>query len=165
MKPLLLALASCSLAGFASSAPAAENPLLRTGDRIVFLGSTLVERARLYGHLETAMQIAAGPGVDGLVFRNLGWSADSVFADSRSYFGTPEEGRERLARNLAEIEPDVIFLCYGTGEAMSVERGWTNQEGASEKSAAGLEKSLSPRRKAAGQTCGEGGSRRGSPMR
>lgn len=117
-------------------------PLLQSGDRVAIVGNTLIERARLYGHLESALQLAPGPEVTGLVFRNLGWSADSVFGDSRSYFGPPEEGRERLGRNLAEIKPQVVFLCYGTGEAMSVDQGWTEERSASDQSASGLEQSL-----------------------
>ncbi len=103
------------------------SPPLRSGDRIVFLGNTLVERARLYGHLEASLQLAAGPGVKDLVFRNLGWSGDSVYGDARSYFGPPAEGRERLARNLGEIKPTVVFLCYGSEIALSSDQGWTNE--------------------------------------
>ncbi|MEM7516358.1 MAG: SGNH/GDSL hydrolase family protein, partial [Planctomycetota bacterium] len=117
-------------------------PLLRSNDRVVFVGGTLIERARLYGHWEAALQVAAGREVTGLSFRNLGWSADSVFGDSRSYFGKPEEGRRRLAATISELKPTVVFLCYGTGEAMSVERGWTNEPGAAVASGAGLEQSL-----------------------
>lgn len=119
----------------------AEEPLLRSGDSVVMIGSTLVERARLYGQLEAALQIAVGPDVKDLTFRNLGWSADSVFADSRSYFGTPEEGRTRLAKNVEELKPSVLFLAYGTGEAMSVDQGWTNEKSAAEVSASGLKAS------------------------
>lgn len=123
-------------------APAAPKPLLQSGDRVAFVGNTLIERARLYGHIESALQLAAGESVENLVFRNLGWSADSVFGDSRSYFGPPQEGRDRLDRNISEVKPNVVFLCYGTGEAMSVEQGWTDEKAASETSGAGLNQSL-----------------------
>lgn len=123
--------------------PLKAEPLLQSGDKVVLIGNTLIERARLYGHFETALQIAAGKDVTDLRFRNLGWSADSVFADSRSYFGPPQEGRDRLAKNVEELEPTVVLLGYGTGEAMSVEQGWTNEAGAAEASAGGLEESLS----------------------
>lgn len=123
--------------------PARAAPLLRTGDRIVFLGNTLIERARLYGQIEAALSVTAGPSVRDLTFRNLGWSADSVFSDSRSYFGPPQEGRDRLAANLQELKPTVIFLAYGTGEAMSVDQGWTNEPEAAAVSASGMAQSLS----------------------
>jgi lysophospholipase L1-like esterase len=118
-------------------------PLLQSGDRVVFIGNTLVERARLFGHLETSLQLAAGPEVKGLIFRNLGWSGDSVFGDARSYFGAPSEGRDRLAKNLGEIKPTVVLLWYGTETALSVDQGWTNEtaNGANQVSGSGLEAS------------------------
>lgn len=126
-----------------SPAAADSAPLLKSGDRVVFIGNTLVERARLFGHLETSLQLAAGPEVKGLVFRNLGWSGDSVFGDARSYFGPPAEGRERLARNLGEIKPNVVLLWYGTETALSVDQGWTDEaaNGANQVSGSGLEAS------------------------
>lgn len=120
----------------------AEDPLLKSGDRIALVGNTVIERARLYGHLEAALQMAPGPEVKNLSIRNLGWSGDSVFGDSRSYFGPPQEGRERLSSVISEIKPQVIFLCYGTGAAMSVDQGWTEEPVYKEPSASGLEGSL-----------------------
>lgn len=140
MKPLL----ACGLLFLAASLAAQDaKPLLRSGDRVVFVGNTLFERARLYGHLETSLQLGAGPPVRGLVFRNLGWSGDSVFGDARSYFGTPSEGRERLARNLGEIKPNVALLCYGTETALSAGQAWTNEteNGANRISGSGPEES------------------------
>lgn len=141
MKSLLI----LGLAALSAFPLRAETPLLQSGDRIVFIGSTLVERARHHGYLEASLQLAAGPEVKGLVFRNLGWSGDSVFGDARSYFGPPAEGRERLARNLAEIQPTVVLLCYGTGAALSADQGWTNEtaDGAARVSASGSERSRS----------------------
>lgn len=137
--PLLLGLALATAPLLAQDA----KPLLQSGDRAVFVGNTFVERARLYGHLETALQLAAGPQVEGLVLRNLGWSGDSVFGDARSYFGPPAEGRERLARNLGEIQPTVAFLWYGAETALSVDQGWTNESAgaAASVSGSGLEAS------------------------
>ncbi len=142
IKKLPFAVGLCLTALLAQAAPAKADPLLQSDDRVVFIGNTLIERARLYGQFEASLQIAAGPEVVGITFRNLGWSADSVFGDSRSYFGTPEEGRGRLAKNVEELKPTVILLSYGTGEAMSVEQGWTNEKQAAEVSGAGLEESL-----------------------
>ena len=117
------------------------DPLFQSNDRIAIIGNTVVERSRLYGHVETALQVAAGPEAQNLVFRNLGWSADSVFGDSRSYFGPPQEGRDRLDTNLGEIKPTIVFLVYGTGAAMSVNQGWTLENGADAESANGLDSS------------------------
>ena len=93
MKRLLTGLLFFSTSLFAQE----TTPLLKSGDRIVLIGNTLLERARLYGQIETDLQIAAGPSVTGITLRNLAWSGDTVFGDARSYFGTPEEGRERTS--------------------------------------------------------------------
>ena len=79
-------------------------------DRIAMVGGGLIERARLSGYLEGTLSKAAGPKVSGLKFRNLGWSGDTVFNDARSYFGKPKEGRERMAKIIAEWKPNVVFL-------------------------------------------------------
>ncbi|NNE90800.1 MAG: SGNH/GDSL hydrolase family protein [Verrucomicrobiales bacterium] len=98
---------------------------LKSGDTIVFVGNTFTERAQRYGHIETALELAAGPKVTGLKFRNLGWSGDSVFGDARSYFGAPKEGRDRLDKGINELKPSVVFLTYGTGAAMTPDQSWT----------------------------------------
>lgn len=128
----------------AGELPAQERstPFLQSGDRIVLVGNTLIERARLYGQLETTLQTAAGPSVTGLTLRNLGWSGDSVFSEARAYFGPPSEGRDRLTRHLGETKPSVVLLCYGTEAALSVDQGWTNEAAHAAASGAGLEKSL-----------------------
>ena len=104
----------------------AADVTLQDNDRVALIGNTFVERAQRFGHLETAMLIASP--AKNLKFRNLGWSGDSVFNDARSYFGPPKEGRDRLGKAIRELEPTVIFLCYGTGAAMSVGRKWTDEK-------------------------------------
>lgn len=116
--------------------------LIRSNDRIAIIGNTLVERARHGGHLETAIQLAAGPKTTGLVFRNLGWSGDTVFGDARSYFGPPSEGRDRLDKIVAEIEPTIVVFCYGTGAATSAGLSWTDEPNAASAPEVGLETSL-----------------------
>jgi len=120
-----------------------NKPILHSGDHVVFLGNTIVERSRHFGQIEAALQLIAGPKVTGLTFRNIGWSGDSVFGDARSYFGKPEEGRERLSTVLEMIKPQVVLVCYGSAAAMSVDQGWTNETAFEKGSASGLEKSLS----------------------
>ena len=139
--PLLTGLLFVSLSLNNGLTAETEGPLLKSGDRIVLIGNTLFERARLYGHLETALQTAAGPEVTGVTLRNLAWSGDSVFGDARSYFGPPSEGRERLNRNLTEVKPSVILLLYGSEAAMSVDQGWTVDPEHADASAAGLDAS------------------------
>lgn len=126
----------------AGSLPAAEPFGLKTGDRVLFVGATFIERAQHTDHLETALHLAAGPEVSGLKFRNLGWSGDSVFADARSYFGPPQEGRDRLQKAVSEFRPTVIIACYGAGEAMSTSQGWTTDPVGADRSRAGDQASL-----------------------
>jgi len=142
MKPFSL-FAAAVFSVFPALAAAADAPLLKAGDRVALVGNTLVERARLYGHLEAALQTAADAAAESITIRNFGWSGDSVLGDSRSYFGPPQEGRDRLDKVIGEFKPTVLVLCYGTGEAMSVDQGWTEEKGKAEQSAAGLDQSLS----------------------
>ncbi|MEC5127220.1 SGNH/GDSL hydrolase family protein [Verrucomicrobiales bacterium BCK34] len=142
MKPTSVRILLCCLAFSLASSVNGEEPLLKSGDRIALIGNTVIERARLHGHIEESLQLAAGPEVKNLTIRNLGWSGDSVFGDSRSYFGPPQEGRERLSAVISEFKPQVIFLCYGTGAAMSVDQGWTDEPIHKEPSANGLQSSL-----------------------
>ncbi len=92
----------------------------RDGDHVLLIGGTFIERAQQYGHLECALNRDPATNV---TFRNLGWSADTVFAESRGIFDTPEKGYERLVEHVRAEEPSVILLCYGQNEAMSFEDG------------------------------------------
>ena len=91
---------------------------LRNGDRVVFLGDTLVEREQQFGWLEL-MLTTAFPDRN-ITFRNLGWSADTPAGDSR--FGLSllqaglepaDEGWKQLVKQLEEARPTVVFLGYG----------------------------------------------------
>jgi lysophospholipase L1-like esterase len=115
----------------------AEAPLLQKGDRIVLIGNSLFERARLFGEIEATLQTSS----DGFSLRNLAWSGDSVFGDARSYFGTPAEGLARLSGHLKEAKPNIILLGYGSEAAMSVSQGWTDDPAHASASANGVEES------------------------
>ena len=83
---------------------------LQDGDRVVFLGDTLMEREGAYGEFETRLT-AAYPDRN-VTFRNLGYSADTPDGLSR---GSSEESKDRFAilRNqLAETKPTVLFVGY-----------------------------------------------------
>lgn len=115
------------LALLAITVPASAEPFaFRSGDRVALVGNTVIERAQNFGHLETLLSLAAGEEVKDLTFRNLGWSGDSVYGDARSYFGPPQEGRERLKRAIEEVKPTVLLVCYGTNAAMTADRAWTD---------------------------------------
>ncbi len=87
------------------------------GDRIVFVGATFFERAQLSEHLETVLTGTLGD--KHVTFRNLGWSADTVYADSRGIFDRPDVGYLRMVEHIRAEEPTVAFICYGQNEAIS----------------------------------------------
>jgi lysophospholipase L1-like esterase len=102
----------------ACSATVLSQPTLRfrDGDHVVLLGATFIERAQLFGHLEAAFTAATGD--HHVTFRNLGWSGDTVFADSRGIFDSPEKGYQRMIAQVRSEEPSVIVICYGQNEAL-----------------------------------------------
>ncbi len=87
------------------------------GDHVAFVGATFVERAQLSEHLEATL--AGGLGQRNVTFRNLGWSADTAFADSRGIFDAPATGYLRMVEHIRAEEPTVVFLCYGQNEALT----------------------------------------------
>ena len=90
---------------------------LLDGDRVVLLGGTFFERAQRYGYLETALQLRFPDRKFSV--RNLGWSADTVFAESRGIFDAPEKGYARMIEQVKGLKPTVIFLHYGGNEAFN----------------------------------------------
>jgi GDSL-like Lipase/Acylhydrolase family len=125
LKLLLAAITGSSLVPLAAARPLpVDGPLaLESGDLVVLLGDTFIERDGNYGHLESALTAAfAGKQVR---FRNLGWSGDTPRAESRAYFGPPEEGFQRLTAQLNELKPTVVISCYGAVDAF---KGAAGQE-------------------------------------
>jgi lysophospholipase L1-like esterase len=114
---ILLALFTVFLA---SPLQAAEFEL-KDGDRVVFLGNTLVEREQRYGHWEAALT-ARNPDKK-IVFRNLGWSGDTVFGEARAGFGDVAHGFKQLKELTIELKPTVIFVAYGTNESYEGKAG------------------------------------------
>ncbi len=95
----------------------------KDGDRVVWIGSTLVEREQKFGHWETAL-IAANPDKN-ITFRNLGWSGDTVHAESRGRFdfSNPEKCFKQLVDQTLALKPTVIFVSYGTNESFEGKEG------------------------------------------
>ena len=87
------------------------------GDHVCLVGATFIERAQLSEHLETALAGAAGQRR--ITFRNLGWSADTAFAESRGIFDAPAAGYLRMVEHIRAEEPTVVFVCYGQNEALT----------------------------------------------
>ena len=94
---------------------------LKPNDRIAMLGGTFIEREQKYGHIEAALTLKHRN--DGIVFRNLGWSGDTVYGDARAGFDNSAKGYERLVALTREVKPTFIVLCYGLNESFDGEAG------------------------------------------
>lgn len=100
---------------------AEETFSLRDGDRVVLIGSTLIEREQRYGYWETALTRRYPD--KSITFRNLGWSGDTVFGDARAGFGTQADGFRHLKEHVLALKPTVIIIGYGTNESFEGPRG------------------------------------------
>ena len=100
-----------SLVCLGGATPVAEPAFkLQKGDHVCYIGNTIAERMQHHGLLETYLH-AADPKHE-LVFRNLGFSGDTIRKRTRSpNFGSPEQW-------LSKEKADVIFCCFGYGEAL-----------------------------------------------
>ena len=114
-----LALTLTLLTTLAPLVRGAEPFELRDGDRVVLLGSTLIEREQRYGYWETLLTTRY-PGV---TFRNLGWSGDTVFGDAQARFGGPADGFAHRQKHLNALKPTVILVAFGTNESFEGEVG------------------------------------------
>jgi lysophospholipase L1-like esterase len=93
------------------------------GDRVVWLGGTLVEREQRYGYWETAL-LLANPGKK-LTIRNLGWSGDTVHGEARGRFdfANAEKCFRQIVEPTLALKPTVILICYGTNESFEGPHG------------------------------------------
>ncbi len=107
-----------SAAGEEASKPAFE---LQDGDRVVLLGGTMIEREQRYAGWEMLMTVLH-PNRH-ITFRNLGWSGDTVWAESRGIFDPPAEGYKRLLAQVRDLKPTVIILGYGANESFAGKKG------------------------------------------
>src|SRR5271166_2321951 len=94
---------------------------LADGDRVVLVGNTLIEREQRYGYWETALT-ALFPDRN-ILFRNLGWSGDTVFGEARARFGSAAEGFRHLKEHVTALKPTVIVVAYGLNESFEGEGG------------------------------------------
>lgn len=91
------------------------------GDRVVLLGGTLIEREQKCGYWELALTLKNKD--KNVTFRNLGWSGDTVWCESRGSFDGPKKGFERTVELVKELKPTVIVLCYGHVESFDGKDG------------------------------------------
>lgn len=105
--------------------PAADPPknpfAFADGDRVVFLGGTLIEREQKYGYWELALTLLNKD--KNVSFRNLGWSGDTVWCESRGSFDGPKKGYENTIALVKELKPTVIVICYGHVESFDGKDG------------------------------------------
>lgn len=97
---------------------------LRDGDRVVLIGDTLIEREGNYGYVET--RLTARYATNNLVFRNLGWSADTPQGQSRVSFDwnkPADEWFKQLMAQVAAVKPTVAIIGYGMANSFDGEAG------------------------------------------
>jgi putative heme-binding domain-containing protein len=121
-------LSLCFLAAASSNAQPPKPFELHDGDRVVFVGDTLIEREQYYGYIEL-MLTTRFPNRN-VTFRNLGWSADTPAGESRCGLSLlqaghepPEEGWRQLEKQLQEARPTVVILGYGMASSFAGEQG------------------------------------------
>jgi lysophospholipase L1-like esterase len=121
----ILIFAAVLIAGFRFSSEASAAPPgkldLKEGDRVLWIGGTLIEREQIYGYWE-AMLTASYPDRT-IKFRNLGWSGDTVWAESRGMFDSPAEGYKRMLAMAQDFKPTLIILAYGGNESFAGSAG------------------------------------------
>ena len=112
------------LVGTAQERPKVE---FRDGERIALVGNEFFEGEQDRGYIET--QLTSRFPDKNLIFRNLGYSGDTVWADARSLcagwdnFGPPDQGFNRLTSLVREIKPTLIFVAYGMNESFDGPKG------------------------------------------
>ncbi len=116
--------AALAVAALLPAQPAAPPKFeVKDGDRIVWVGGTLVEREQRYGYWETALH-AAFPDRQ-FTLRNLGWSGDTVWGEARGRFDydKPDVCFKQLVDQTLALKPTVIFVSYGANESFAGEAG------------------------------------------
>ncbi len=113
---LAFAFAIASFPVFAQPKPAFS---LHSGDRVVLVGDTLIEREQTYGYLEQRLTVRF-PDAN-ITFRNLGWSADTPAGESRASFDFDKPGRgfELLKEEIAAVQPTVVIVGYGMASSFN----------------------------------------------
>lgn len=94
---------------------------LLDGDRVALIGNTFIEREQTYSYLETFLR-TRWPERE-IIFRNLGWSGDTVAGQARGYEKDADAGFARLDATVHELKPTVLFISYGMGESFDGEAG------------------------------------------
>ena len=97
---------------------AAADPFeFKDGDRVVLIGSTLIEREQKSGYWELLLTLKNYDKT--VTFRNLGWSGDTVHAEARGRFDYADAAKrlDELVSLTTELKPTVLVVCYGQNES------------------------------------------------
>lgn len=93
-----------------------QSPAETKPQTVVLLGGTMVEREQEHGGWEAAIH-TLDPATD-YRLRNLAWSGDTVWAESRGRFSSPAKAYPDLIATVESIHPDRLILGYGRAEAL-----------------------------------------------
>jgi lysophospholipase L1-like esterase len=82
---------------------------------VVLLGNGLFEEDQASAYIET--RLARRFPNRRIVFRNMGWTGDSVWAGARTSGYQVPSHLERLKKQTSEQKPDLILVAYGLAES------------------------------------------------
>lgn len=100
---------------------------LAEGDRVVFLGNGVIEQEHACGELETRLT-RRWPQAH-VIFRNMGWSGDTVRGLARTGGYEQPAGLARLLKEINALKPTVIFVGYGLNESFAGPSGLAGFDG------------------------------------
>lgn len=115
-----------------AAAPAQADPLLKPGERIVFLGDSITYAGGYVAFIEAYLALTE-PGKRYDIV-NLGLASETACGLSEPYHPWPRPNvHERLGRMLATMKPAVVVACYGMNDGVyhpfSADRFKTYQDG------------------------------------
>ena len=123
---------TCLWVCFCAASAVSDEPLLQPNDRIAILGGTFVERMQASGDFEAELQCRRPEWK--LSFRNIGWSGDDVHGIGRKRFDGPEDGFQRILRDVetanANRRAGYLWLCGSIRRQTSGRSVWTGTEAA-----------------------------------
>jgi lysophospholipase L1-like esterase len=88
---------------------------------VVLLGNGLVEESQASGYIECRLTRLFPDRR--IVFRNLGWTGDTVWGRARTNGYQNPSGLDRLKKQTAELKPDLILVGYGLTESFDGKAG------------------------------------------
>jgi lysophospholipase L1-like esterase len=103
----------------APSSPAQDSKpdagILEGMKTVVLIGNGLVEESQSSGYIE-ALLTRRFPDRR-IIFRNLGWTGDTVWGRARTSGYQNPAGLDRLKKQTAELKPDLLVVGYGLTES------------------------------------------------